>query len=122
MSLAEETFVPRRRGIMQEKIHRQHRERLAIVYIGQSTPEQVERHQESTRLQYALVHRAIGFGWARETVAVMDDDLGGDRARPLKAALVFSDWSRRLVSPTSDWFLALRCRAWRDRAGTGFSC
>ena len=38
-----------------EKIHSRHRERLAIIYIRQSTPQQVERHQESTRLQYALV-------------------------------------------------------------------
>ena len=49
-----------------EKIHGRHRERQAIVYIRQSTPQQVERHQESTRLQYALVERACRFGWARD--------------------------------------------------------
>src|ERR1700674_1936117 len=69
-------LLPRRGGIMPEKIHRQHRERLAIVYIRQSTPQQVERHQESTRLQYGLVDRAIAFGWAHETVVCIDDDLG----------------------------------------------
>lgn len=69
-------LMPRRGSLMPEKIHRQHRERLAIVYIRQSTVQQVERHQESTRLQYALVDRAIEFGWARETVVVIDDDLG----------------------------------------------
>jgi DNA invertase Pin-like site-specific DNA recombinase len=69
-------LVPRRGGIMPEKIHRQHRERLAIVYIRQSTVQQVERHQESTRLQYALVDRALQFGWCRETIVVIDDDLG----------------------------------------------
>jgi DNA invertase Pin-like site-specific DNA recombinase len=53
-----------------------HRERLAIVYIRQSTVQQVERHQESTRLQYALVDRAFHLGWARETIVVVDDDLG----------------------------------------------
>jgi DNA invertase Pin-like site-specific DNA recombinase len=68
--------VPRRGGIVPEKIHRQHRDRLAIVYIRQSTVQQVERHQESTRLQYALVDRAIQFGWSRETIVVIDDDLG----------------------------------------------
>jgi hypothetical protein len=36
-----------------EKIQPHHRHRQAIVYIRQSTPQQVERHQESTRLQYA---------------------------------------------------------------------
>jgi hypothetical protein len=49
-----------------EKIHSRHRERLAIVYIRQSTPQQVERHQESTRLQYGVrsgkgTQRDIGF-------------------------------------------------------------
>jgi DNA invertase Pin-like site-specific DNA recombinase len=69
-------LAPRRIGAMPEKIHRQHRDHLAIVYIRQSTPQQVERHQESTRLQYALVDRAAQFGWTRETIIVIDDDLG----------------------------------------------
>ena len=63
-------------GVMPEKIRREHRDRLAIVYVRQSTVQQVERHQESTRLQYALTERAQSFGWARETVVVIDDDLG----------------------------------------------
>jgi transposase-like protein len=40
-----------------------HRERLAVVYVRQSTRQQVEGHQESTRLQYALVDRAVTLGW-----------------------------------------------------------
>jgi DNA invertase Pin-like site-specific DNA recombinase len=63
-------------SLFPEKIHRRHRERCAIVYIRQSTPQQVERNQESTRLQYALVERAVQFGWPRETIIVIDDDLG----------------------------------------------
>jgi DNA invertase Pin-like site-specific DNA recombinase len=74
--MSDGNVVPRRGGILPEKIDRQHRERLAIVYIRQSTVQQVERHQESTRLQYALVDRAIQFGWSRETIVVIDDDLG----------------------------------------------
>jgi DNA invertase Pin-like site-specific DNA recombinase len=66
----------RERGGLSEKISRRHRERLAIVYIRQSTVQQVERHQESTRLQYALVDRAFHLGWARESIVVVDDDLG----------------------------------------------
>jgi DNA invertase Pin-like site-specific DNA recombinase len=65
-----------RHGRLPEKIHSRHRERLAVVYIRQSTPQQIERHQESTRLQYALVDRALHFGWPRERVVVIDDDLG----------------------------------------------
>jgi DNA invertase Pin-like site-specific DNA recombinase len=59
-----------------DKITCQHRERLAIVYVRQSTPQQVERHQESTRLQYALVDRAADLGWERGRIVVIDDDLG----------------------------------------------
>jgi len=70
------TLAPGRAGFAPEKITRQHRERLAIVYIRQSTPQQVERNQESTRLQYALADRAFQFGWARETILTIDDDLG----------------------------------------------
>src|SRR5205807_2134333 len=69
-------LVPRHGSLLPEKDSRGHRERLAIIYIRQSTVQQVERHQESTRLQYALVDRAFSFGWAREMIVVIDDDLG----------------------------------------------
>jgi len=74
--MMEGDLVPRHGGLLAGKILRVHRERLAIVYIRQSTVQQVERHQESTRLQYALVDRAFDFGWARELIVVIDDDLG----------------------------------------------
>ena len=59
-----------------EKIQGRHHDRLAIVYVRQSTLRQVEQNQESTRLQYGLVERALQLGWARERVEVIDDDLG----------------------------------------------
>ena len=59
-----------------DKIHSRHRERSAMVYIRQSTMQQVEHHRESTRLQYALAERAVQFGWPREAVVVIDDDQG----------------------------------------------
>ena len=65
-----------RLGSMSDKIQRRHRDRLAIVYIRQSTVQQLERNQESTRIQYALVDRAYDFGWAREAIVIIDDDLG----------------------------------------------
>lgn len=34
-----------------EKLRSWHRERLAVVYVRQSTAQQVVAHQESTRLQ-----------------------------------------------------------------------
>ncbi len=58
------------------KIQGWHRDRLALVYVRQSTIQQIERHQESTRLQYGLVERALELGWARQHVVVIDDDLG----------------------------------------------
>ena len=63
-------------GLVSDKIQRRHRERAAMVYVRQSTVQQVERHQESTRLQYALVDRAFRFGWERAAIIVIDDDLG----------------------------------------------
>ncbi len=67
---------PRRGASASDKILRRHLDRLAIVDVRQSTVQQVERHQESTKLQYALADRAEQFGWLREQVVVIDDDLG----------------------------------------------
>lgn len=41
------------------KITSQHLDRQAVIYIRQSTLQQVHRHQESTRLQYGLVDQAV---------------------------------------------------------------
>jgi DNA invertase Pin-like site-specific DNA recombinase len=59
-----------------EKIGPRHWERLAVVYVRQSTMQQVLAHQESTRLQYGLVRRAIAWGWPEARVLVIDDDQG----------------------------------------------
>jgi len=58
------------------KIHGDHIDRLAVVYVRQSTMQQVERHQESTRLQYDLSNLATNMGWSRQRVLVIDEDLG----------------------------------------------
>jgi DNA invertase Pin-like site-specific DNA recombinase len=58
------------------KIAPRHLDRQAIVYVRQSTAQQLTRHQESTRLQYGLVDRALALGWTRDRVEVIDDDLG----------------------------------------------
>ena len=52
------------------------RQKLAYVYVRQSSVNQVLQHQESTELQYRLVDRAIGLGWPHERVQVIDADLG----------------------------------------------
>src|SRR4051812_50175019 len=70
----------------QSKITGAHLERLAVVYIRQSTLAQVRDHGESTLRQYALAEDAERLGWPAERVAVIDADLGlsgrGGAARP----------------------------------------
>jgi DNA invertase Pin-like site-specific DNA recombinase len=58
------------------KIQPWHHERWAIVYVRQSSPQQVLHHQESARLQYGLRSRAQELGWAAERILVIDDDQG----------------------------------------------
>src|SRR6201997_1681158 len=58
------------------KIGAAHRERLAVVYLRQSSMAQVREHTESTMRQYGLVEEAVRLGWAREAVVVIDTDLG----------------------------------------------
>ena len=74
--MTEAIVIRRRNGLICDKILRRHQDRLAIVYVRQSTVQQVERHQELTRLQYALADRASQYGWEREQIVVIDDDLG----------------------------------------------
>lgn len=58
------------------KITSAHLCRCALVYIRQSSAQQVERNRESTDRQYQLVERALDLGWRREQVSVFDEDLG----------------------------------------------
>jgi DNA invertase Pin-like site-specific DNA recombinase len=58
------------------KLKSWHCDRKAIVYVRQSSPQQVIDHQESTARQYGLVDRAVALGWPRAQVVVIDDDLG----------------------------------------------
>ena len=58
------------------KLKAWHLDRSAVVYVRQSTPQQVIDHQESTARQYALADRAVDLGWPRDRVLAIDDDLG----------------------------------------------
>jgi hypothetical protein len=46
------------------KIQPTHCDRLAYVYVRQSTPWQVLENRESTERQYQLQARAIALGWS----------------------------------------------------------
>ena len=99
------------------------RAKLAYVYVRQSSVGQIRQHQESTALQYRLVDRALGLGWPRERVEVIDDDLGKSGAEAYQrygfqrliaevglghAGLVLSYDASRLARNNSDWHQLLQ--------------
>jgi DNA invertase Pin-like site-specific DNA recombinase len=53
-----------------------HLSRLAVIYIRQSSPEQVERHVEGRERQYRLTERAAVLGWPEHRRLIIDDDQG----------------------------------------------
>lgn len=93
--------------------------RQAVVYVRQSTLEQTQKHKESTRLQYALVDTARGWGWRSDQIEVIDQDLGRSGAntegRPgfqhllrligqQEVGLVLSRDVSRLARSCRDWY------------------
>ncbi len=105
-------------SISEDRVTTSHRAKLAYIYVRQSTAGQVRQHQESTELQYRLVDRAILFGWPKERVEVIDDDLGKSGASSDdrygfqrliaeiglgKAGLVLSLDASRLARNNRDW-------------------
>lgn len=101
------------------KITADHLARRAVVYIRQSTPDQVRHNLESQRRQYALVDRAQALGW--QAIDVIDDDLGisgsGTRRPGFEHVLralcdgqvgaVFSIEASRLARNGRDWHTLL---------------
>ncbi len=57
-------------------ITRQHLDRLAMIYVRQSTLTQVREHTESTARQYALAEAAQRLGWEHSRIVTIDADLG----------------------------------------------
>ena len=105
-------------SISEDRVTTSHRAKLAYIYVRQSTAGQVRQHQESTELQYRLVDRAVLFGWPKERVEVIDDDLGKSAASSDdrygfqrliaeiglgKAGLVLSLDASRLARNNRDW-------------------
>jgi excisionase family DNA binding protein len=101
------------------KITPEHLNRGAIVYVRQSTQDQLLHNHESRRRQYALAERARGFGFAE--VEVIDDDLGrsgGGARRPGferllasicegRAGMVLAIEASRLARNGRDWHTLL---------------
>lgn len=60
----------------ERKITSSHLQRLAVVYLRQSTPAQVRLNVRSTERQYAIAGEAARLGWESERIVVVDGDLG----------------------------------------------
>ena len=92
------------------KVEPRHPRLRALVYVRQSTPQQVLHHQESTRRQYGLAERARQMGWPDANIGVIDDDLGlsgaSSQQRPASSA----------SSPRSAWARSASCWSPRSRA------
>jgi len=63
---------------MSEKIQPRHLGRRAIVYVRQSSAQQVQNNEESRRMQYAMADRLRALGW--RDVETIDEDLGKSAA------------------------------------------
>jgi DNA invertase Pin-like site-specific DNA recombinase len=103
---------------MNSKIQIHHREKMAYVYLRQSTMAQVYHHQESTQRQYALRDRALELGWPPDQIRVLDADLGQSGTQMInrqdfktlvadvslqKVGAVFALEASRLSRSCSDW-------------------
>ncbi len=65
----------------QTQIQETHWNRLAVVYIRQSSVYQVEHNLESQKRQYQMVERAKMLGWSPDQCQIIDDDLGRSGAQ-----------------------------------------
>ena len=59
-----------------QKIQSSHLQRLAVIYLRQSSPRQVRENFRSTERQYSLAEEAVRLGWEPERILTVDGDLG----------------------------------------------
>ena len=62
--------------LLSPKLRPWHLDHLAIVYVRQSSTQQIFEHKESRERQYALADYATLLGWPRERIVVIDEDQG----------------------------------------------
>ncbi len=124
---------PQSNSPFDDKVQQHHLDRLAIIYVRQSTLHQVQHHSESTRLQYALKEKAITLGWDLENIVTIDDDLGqsgsNTEGRPGfqrlvtqvslgRVGIVIGIEMSRLARSCSDWYQLLDvCALFRTLIG-----
>jgi DNA invertase Pin-like site-specific DNA recombinase len=111
------------------KIRPDHLDRLAMIYVRQSTPLQVREHTASAARQYDLAGRARDLGWPQERVEVIDQDQGRSGASTAsrdgfqhlvaqvglgRAGAVLSLEASRLARSCSDWYRLIEICALSD--------
>ena len=111
------------------KVTVRHLERLAYLYVRQSTMRQVIENIESTQRQYALRQRAVALGWPNDRVVVIDSDLGQSGASAVdragfqrlvaevglgRAGIVLGLEVSRLARNSTDWHRLLEICALTD--------
>jgi DNA invertase Pin-like site-specific DNA recombinase len=79
---------------MSDKIGLHHLTRRAVLYVRQSTTQQLQHNEESRRLQYAMTDRLRALGWKQ--VETIDEDLGKSAAGTVERS-----GFQRLVSEVS---------------------
>jgi DNA invertase Pin-like site-specific DNA recombinase len=104
------------------KITPSHLERNAYIYIRQSTEHQVRENIESQQRQYELVDLAEQYKWNKNSIIVIDDDLGRSASSTTartgfaklvadvalkKAGIIFGLEVSRLARNNRDWYQLL---------------
>jgi DNA invertase Pin-like site-specific DNA recombinase len=99
-----------------------HLQRIAFIYVRQSTAAQVEYNRESTEMQYKLKDRAIDLGWPEQQIQVIDEDLAQSGSTTSqrkgftrmisdvalgKIGLILSLEVSRVARNNSDWYRLL---------------
>jgi DNA invertase Pin-like site-specific DNA recombinase len=112
---------------MSDKIRPEHLQRLAIVYIRQSSPGQVRNNPESYRVQRGLVKRAEALGWPPQRIQVVEADQAESASLPgtrrgyeavlqlvqeKEVGIVFGIDVSRLARNNLDWSLLTHWCAW----------
>ena len=105
---------------MSDKIKPQHLQRLAMVYVRQSSPGQVKNNRESYRVQKRLTLRAESLGWLSDKIKIIEGDQGESASQPhtrddfntllqmvqdQQVGIVFGQDAARLARNSIDWSL-----------------
>lgn len=111
------------------KVRPDHLDRLAFIYVRQSSLAQVLHNTASTARQYDLVQRALDLGWPRERIVVIDQDQGQSGASAAgrdgfqslvsevglgRAGAVLCLEASRLARSCSDWYRLIEICALAD--------